>query len=305
MKKPPTKKYPLPDIGQVFGDWTVIDNNVKSEKSVRYGKYVIVQCVCGTTKESRVSSLSRGETTKCMSCSAKQRSKIHFKGIGEISQSFFYHLQKSAESRQLDFKLTKEYLWNLFLEQNRKCALSGLEIKFYTHYKNKTDQTASVDRIDSSKGYIEGNVQWVHKHVNLMKLNFSQGEFIDLCALIAKTKKSEPRIRIIAKTQIEGIHRWFNCPIEEVSFLRNYHRHIFHVEARAYVNHTDRDIEFIKLSHDINNYLTEKYYNEKYKCAFFDDNSCEMIADELVKHFDLYECRVTEDLEGGSIVRNF
>lgn len=304
MKKVPTKKYPMPKIGDTFGDWIVVENKVKSKKSVRYGKYVIVQCICGTTKDVRVSSLFRGETTRCMRCSAKQRSKTYFKGMGEMSQSFYYHLQKSAESRQIEFNVTKEHLWNLFIEQGRKCALSGLDICFYTHYKNKKEQTASVDRIDSSKGYIEGNIQWVHKYVNLMKLNFSQDEFIELCSLISKHKKAEPRFRVIAKTQVEGIHRWFKCPIEEVSHLRNYHRHVFHIEARAYVNHADRDIEFIKLSHDINEYLTEKYYSKKYRCLFFDDNSCEMIADELVRHFDLYECCVTEDLEGGSIVRN-
>ncbi len=59
------------------------------------------------------------------------------------------------------------------------------------------------------------------------------------------------------------------------------------------------------MSHDIKQYLTEKYYNDVYKCLFFDDNSCEMVAEELVKKFDLYECEVNEDGEGGSIVRNF
>lgn len=297
-------KYPLPDIGQRFGDWTVINNDVTSEKSKRYGKYVTVRCVCGKTKDARVSSLVRQETTKCVSCAAKQRSKAYFKGEGEMSQSFYYHLQKGAESRGLDFTITSKFLWDLFIKQERKCALSGVELEFYTHYKNKTDQTASVDRIDSSKGYIEGNVQWVHKHVNLMKLNFSQETFINLCELIASHKKAVPRISIIAKTKVEGIHRWFKCPIEEVSYLRNYHRHVFYIEARAYVNHADRDIEFIKLSHDITTYLTEKYYSDQYKCLFFDDRSCEMIGDELVKKFNLHECQVTEDFEGGSIVRN-
>jgi hypothetical protein len=297
-------KYPLPEIGQVFGDWTVINNTVKSEKSTRYGKYVTVECVCGRTKDARVSNLVRQETTKCISCAAKQRSKNYFKGVGEMSQSFFYHLQKGAESRQLEFSITKEYLWDLFLKQKRKCSLSGLDLVFYTHYKNKTEQTASVDRIDSSKGYTEDNVQWVHKHVNLMKLNFSQNAFVDLCELISKHKSASPRIRIITKTQVEGIHRWRKCPIEEVSYLRNYHRHIFHIEAKAYVDHGDRDIEFIKLSHDIKTYLTEKYYSEIYKCLFFDDCSCEMIADEIIKRFDLYECQVSEDFEGGAIVRS-
>jgi hypothetical protein len=45
--------------------------------------------------------------------------------------------------------------------------------------------TASADRIDSSRGYVEGNVQWVHKWINLMKLDHSQHDFISYCAAVA------------------------------------------------------------------------------------------------------------------------
>lgn len=114
---------------------------------------------------------------------------------------------------------------------------------------------------------------------------------------------TEPRVRVVSRIKMEGIHRWRSCPLEEVAYLRNYHRHLFHIECKAYVNHMDRDIEFIKLSHDVKNYLHIKYFNEQYQCLFFDDNSCEMIANELVEKFDLYECEVNEDGEGGSIVR--
>jgi hypothetical protein len=47
-----------------------------------------------------------------------------------------------------------------------------------------------------------------------------------------------------------------------------------------------------------------RYFKEQYQCLFFDNMSCEMIADELVKKFNLYECEVNEDGEGGAIVRN-
>jgi hypothetical protein len=45
-------------------------------------------------------------------------------------------------------------------------------------------QTASLDRIDSTKGYIKGNIQWVHKDVNKMKWNWNQSNFINWCKLI-------------------------------------------------------------------------------------------------------------------------
>ena len=49
--------------------------------------------------------------------------------------------------------------------------------------------TASLDRIDSNLGYVKGNVQWVHKHINVMKNIFNQDMFIFLCNQVTKTNK--------------------------------------------------------------------------------------------------------------------
>lgn len=62
----------------------------------------------------------------------------------------------------------------------KKCALTGREIGF------DAPQTASLDRIDSTKGYLSGNVQWVHVSVNRMKNSFSQNEFIATCTEVAE-----------------------------------------------------------------------------------------------------------------------
>lgn len=74
-----------------------------------------------------------------------------------------------------------EYAWNLFLEQNRKCALSGQDI----FIGDKQYGTASIDRIDSSRGYEEGNIQWVHKDINFMKRTYSMDYFIEMCKMVA------------------------------------------------------------------------------------------------------------------------
>ncbi len=42
----------------------------------------------------------------------------------------------------------------------------------------------SLDRIDNLKGYIEGNVQWVHKRVNVMRNVLSIEEFLSWCEKI-------------------------------------------------------------------------------------------------------------------------
>jgi hypothetical protein len=43
----------------------------------------------------------------------------------------------------------------------------------------------SLDRIDSSLGYIEGNVQWIYKEIQFMKRVLSQEDFIGWCEKIA------------------------------------------------------------------------------------------------------------------------
>jgi len=48
------------------------------------------------------------------------------------------------------------------------------------------ETTASLDRINNDLGYIEGNVQWVHKDVNRMKWAFTQDRFLELCCLITE-----------------------------------------------------------------------------------------------------------------------
>jgi hypothetical protein len=44
--------------------------------------------------------------------------------------------------------------------------------------------TASLDRIDSTLGYVTGNVQWVHKSVNHMKSDTPEEEFVEWCRRI-------------------------------------------------------------------------------------------------------------------------
>lgn len=103
-----------------------------------------------------------------------------------IPSRYFCSLVESAKKREIDFYITIDFLWELFEKQNKKCALSGLDLCFPKYGEKPTLQTASLDRIDSNKGYIEGNVQWVHKDVNCIKWGLNQDYFIELCKLIVK-----------------------------------------------------------------------------------------------------------------------
>ncbi len=108
----------------------------------------------------------------------------NWKGCGELRGHLIASYKEGAKSRKLKFSVTAKFLWNLFLKQNRKCAITGIDLTFV---KNFT--TASLDRIDSNKGYIKNNVQWVHKIINMMKYDHIQQDFINWCHLVSSHNK--------------------------------------------------------------------------------------------------------------------
>lgn len=107
---------------------------------------------------------------------------------------------------------------------------------------------------------------------------------------------------IEVKLDIEGLHSYPNCNIEEVEYLKHMHRHTFQFLCRAEVTHNERDIEFIEFKHQIKDYIDKKYYDLKYKCCNFTGQSCESLAEELLNSFGLCRCSVSEDGEFFGIV---
>lgn len=173
-------------VGQRFGELEVIKMSHSGEKRTPWK--AICKChACGKTDFECYPRCLRTRINKTCGCISWDRSKgknnPNFTGYEEISGSNWNHIKKGAKIRRIDFDLRIEDIWNKFIFQNRKCALSGLPITFgESNYENRT---ASLDRIDSLKGYTIDNVQWVHKYINWMKNNHSQAFFIDLCAKVA------------------------------------------------------------------------------------------------------------------------
>lgn len=112
-----------------------------------------------------------------------------FKGVGKISKTWYNtKIIKAAAKRGLEVNINLQYVWRLYKKQKGLCALSGVPIYFgrssYTH-----ESTASLDRIDNNKGYVKGNVQWVHKDINRIKWVFTTETFLGLCKNVALHNK--------------------------------------------------------------------------------------------------------------------
>lgn len=114
------------------------------------------------------------------------------------------------------------------------------------------------------------------------------------------------RESIFCTLSFDGVHNWANIPSTEelrnVQFLKFPHRHTFNVAAFKYVDHSDRDTEFIVLKRLIQKYIKQKYYSDEQDTHILNSMSCEMLAKELCVEFELYKCIVDEDGECGGIV---
>jgi len=152
------------------------------QRRTRWEYTYLCQCDCGKSKAVPRSGLLSGHTKSCGCRHRTYRAENpKWSGHGEISGQFWTRARRNAKLRDLDFKITIEEGWALFLTQKRKCALSGLVLRFGTPMSKST---ASLDRIDSNHGYINKNVQWIHKSINKMKMDMKEARFIELCTAI-------------------------------------------------------------------------------------------------------------------------
>ena len=108
---------------------------------------------------------------------------FNWTGYGDLSGGRFNNIKRDAVRRDIEFKVDIQYLWNLFLSQDKICPLSGEKLVMSTNSKLRT---ASLDRIDYLVGYIEGNLQWVHKKVNVMKNSMPDDDFVSWCKKIVE-----------------------------------------------------------------------------------------------------------------------
>lgn len=172
------KRQTVDLTGQEFGKFTVLEQ-VKGNGLCAVWK---CRCKCGNVKDIGAVQLKHcSNKLSCKSC----RQYHNWKGCGALSGLYFRTLKNGADKRKLKFDVSIEYLWKLYQKQNKKCAITGIDIYFVRNRTTESkSQSASLDRIDATKGYIKGNVRWVHKMVNIIKWHLSDDEFYFWCKKI-------------------------------------------------------------------------------------------------------------------------
>jgi hypothetical protein len=173
-------------IIQLFKIWGLTP--LEQYKNNRCGK-IKTLCHCGEIFYLYIKRFLNGKTTQCKRCN--QTSKFQ---CGDLSTVKLWGCYQRALQNHWEYNLTSEYMWDLFLKQDRKCIYSKELL---------TTINASVDRINSKNGYIIGNVQWVDKYVNRIKWKLSEEEFLYFTKLVAN-----PLDKLVNNINYDNMLKW-------------------------------------------------------------------------------------------------
>lgn len=95
----------------------------------------------------------------------------------------YIRLSKSAEDRGIEFNLSLTTFRNLL--KRKKCPYTGVQL-----INSGTSNNTSIDRIDNSKGYINGNVIACEITANQIKNNMSVDFILNMAKVIMENRKN-------------------------------------------------------------------------------------------------------------------
>lgn len=171
--------------GQQFGHLTVVGFHAKTKAGASIWT---CKCKCGNIKTVRGYHL-KGKKIRSCGCAKRETVNIKWPGHEFISRWFWNCYRINAKRRKIEFQITPKDMWEQAMAQGVKCALTDTPLVFAELQRNREDGNASLDRIESSRGYVRGNIQWVLKDINVAKSDMSQDQFVAMCKLVTKKFK--------------------------------------------------------------------------------------------------------------------
>jgi hypothetical protein len=176
--------------GKKFGNLLAVEYSHTNK--IEYWKF---ECeLCNEIGIRRKPDVMRGKTTSCGCQKNVGLKNGQWLGYNEIDGRIFGHYKKNAKKRGIEFDITIKDMYDQFLVQNKKCPYTNYDlILSASSMCRRTPKNASLDRIDSNKGYLKGNIQWVYKKINILKNDLSHHEFIDLCHTVSKNCPFTPK----------------------------------------------------------------------------------------------------------------
>lgn len=158
-------------------------------------------CTCGKYKQliefnkgGSIHKNRNGYSRECKECESLRKKNKRLRMNDSDPISFFKHLIYGCKTRSRSYgsvcTLTIEQLIDLYEKQNKKCALSGIEMTT-VRKAGKNIYNASIDRIIPGGDYSIDNIRLVCNQVNMMRSNLSDCELLFLCKSIVNTQDNE------------------------------------------------------------------------------------------------------------------
>lgn len=186
-------------IGSVHGQFQVVERDSAKNKKV----YWKVQCLACNHYFVLATDTIKKNMHGCQDCTRRNAPKgnqsIYWRGGKHISAIFLSNVKRGAKKRGIPCEVTIQDLDKIWELQEGRCAYTNRQLSL------RDDCTASLDRIDSSIGYIKSNVQFVHKTVNVMKWALSEEEFFDFVREIYDNVWVSEDGSCLHKKQLSGV----------------------------------------------------------------------------------------------------
>lgn len=105
-------------------------------------------------------------------------------------KEFYCKIKRRSKLKQLQEVVTLQDIKNQWDEQNGICAYTKVKLELaprfnrFKPFSRNPIYTASLDRIDSKKGYIKGNIQFISIMANYAKNRFSHDMMLEFCKAI-------------------------------------------------------------------------------------------------------------------------
>lgn len=145
----------------------------RSTTHVKRGRQYVTQC-----KKCRVLYMQKDSTQDIIKRTRYQQTRKHRINI------IFNASKGNAKKRGLEHTITIDYLEKLFRQQKGLCFYTNKPMLKDTRDVINSNDSVSIDRIDSSKGYVEGNIVLCRWIINRMKNEVSHSIFLELISEI-------------------------------------------------------------------------------------------------------------------------
>lgn len=169
-------------IGLYYRDLNRFYGKGKNKRSCVGDSKTIICKICKVEKEKSVEYFQYRKdrdqfSTICRKCMVvrgnSQRSHVR-----NFLQRMWYGAKRRSGDN--DNVISYEEVYDLWLEQNQICKLTGVKMTTTTG-KGRVPTNVSIDRICSSKGYTKDNVQLVCLWANIAKNDLPVSDFVEFC----------------------------------------------------------------------------------------------------------------------------